>query len=159
MQTFAHTHEPDRMSPCAACYALAEPEPHDYQPNGRDSAGLDPDEWRARHEPEPMHLAAVLTGGSVPAHVPGAYPSLSCCGGPIQLVPAAACCDWYALAHRDTPADAGTSARTCPSHYRPDGSLPTREAAAAYADELNARHRTEPMADDWWSPTVECDAP
>jgi len=34
------------------------------------------------------HLTAELTGGSVPAHVPGAYPRLSCCGGPVGLVPA-----------------------------------------------------------------------
>lgn len=32
------------------------------------------------------HQAAELTGGSVPAHVPGAYPRLSCCGGPVPLV-------------------------------------------------------------------------
>ncbi len=35
-----------------------------------------------------------------------------------------ACCDWYALAHPESRATATTSARTCPSHYRPDGSLP-----------------------------------
>lgn len=35
-----------------------------------------------------LHESAILTGGSVPAHVPGAYPSLSCCGGSVQLVPA-----------------------------------------------------------------------
>ena len=34
-----------------------------------------------------MHEYAILTGGTVPAHVPGAYPRLSCCGGPVQLVP------------------------------------------------------------------------
>jgi hypothetical protein len=33
-----------------------------------------------------MHQSAVLTGGTVPEHVPGAYPNLSCCGGPVQLV-------------------------------------------------------------------------
>lgn len=33
-----------------------------------------------------MHEAATLTGGKVPAHVPGAYPRLSCCGGPVALV-------------------------------------------------------------------------
>lgn len=35
-----------------------------------------------RHEP------VELTGGSIPAHVPGAYPRLSCCGGSIEVVPA-----------------------------------------------------------------------
>ena len=35
-----------------------------------------------------MHPEATLVGGQVPAHEPGAYPSLSCCGGPIELVPA-----------------------------------------------------------------------
>jgi hypothetical protein len=34
-----------------------------------------------------LHDGAILTGGQVPAHVPGAYPRLSCCGGPVQLVP------------------------------------------------------------------------
>lgn len=34
-----------------------------------------------------MHQAATLTGGKVPAHAPGAYPRLSCCGGPVLLVP------------------------------------------------------------------------
>jgi hypothetical protein len=34
-----------------------------------------------------MHDAAILTGGYAPAHEPGAYPSLSCCGGPVVLVP------------------------------------------------------------------------
>jgi hypothetical protein len=34
------------------------------------------------------HPAATLTGGRVPAHVPGAYPRLSCCGGTVELVPA-----------------------------------------------------------------------
>ena len=34
-----------------------------------------------------MHAYAILTGGTVPAHVPGAYPRLSCCGGPVELVP------------------------------------------------------------------------
>lgn len=32
------------------------------------------------------HAAATLTGGNIPAHEPGAYPPLSCCGGPVQLV-------------------------------------------------------------------------
>jgi hypothetical protein len=35
-----------------------------------------------------LHQGATLVGGTVPAHVPGGYPRLSCCGGPIQLVPA-----------------------------------------------------------------------
>jgi hypothetical protein len=35
-----------------------------------------------------LHAAAILTGGTVPAHVPGAYPNLSCCGGEVQLVAA-----------------------------------------------------------------------
>lgn len=35
-----------------------------------------------------MHPAATLTGGKVPQHLPGAYPRLSCCGGPVVLVPA-----------------------------------------------------------------------
>lgn len=34
-----------------------------------------------------LHPPATLTGGTVPAHVPGAYPRLSCCGGPVGLVP------------------------------------------------------------------------
>ena len=34
------------------------------------------------------HLAAELTGGSIPAHAPGSYPRLSCCGGDVGLVPA-----------------------------------------------------------------------
>jgi hypothetical protein len=43
---------------------------------------------RAFHTTEyPLHLPAILTGGAVPAHVPGAYPNLSCCGGPVALVP------------------------------------------------------------------------
>lgn len=33
-----------------------------------------------------LHPEAVLTGGTTPAHYPGAYPNLSCCGGPVQLV-------------------------------------------------------------------------
>jgi hypothetical protein len=32
------------------------------------------------------HPAATLTGGSVPAHRPGAYQNLSCCGGETKLV-------------------------------------------------------------------------
>jgi hypothetical protein len=36
----------------------------------------------------PMHDGAMLTGGTIPPHVPGAYPRLSCCGGPVALVPA-----------------------------------------------------------------------
>jgi hypothetical protein len=32
------------------------------------------------------HSAVELTGGSIPAHVPGAYPRLSCCGGTIEVV-------------------------------------------------------------------------
>lgn len=32
------------------------------------------------------HPAATLTGGKVPAHRPGAYPNLSCCGGETVLV-------------------------------------------------------------------------
>jgi len=35
------------------------------------------------------HPGAELTGGTIPAHVPGAYPNLSCCGGAVALVPAA----------------------------------------------------------------------
>jgi hypothetical protein len=34
------------------------------------------------------HPAATLTGGSVPAHRPGAYQNLSCCGGETVLVEA-----------------------------------------------------------------------
>ncbi len=34
-----------------------------------------------------MHDNAILVGGHIPKHVPGAYPSLSCCGGGINLVP------------------------------------------------------------------------
>jgi hypothetical protein len=41
----------------------------------------------SRIAPE-LHPPAELTGGRVPAHVPGAYPRLSCCGGPVLLVPA-----------------------------------------------------------------------
>ena len=41
------------------------------------------------------HPAVELTGGSIPSHVPGSYPKLSCCGGDIQLV--------------DSPAGAGES--------------------------------------------------
>jgi hypothetical protein len=37
---------------------------------------------------ERLHEPAELTGGRVPAHVPGAYPRLSCCGGETQLVDA-----------------------------------------------------------------------
>lgn len=33
----------------------------------------------------PDHPGAELTGGTIPAHVPGAYPSLSCCGGEVAL--------------------------------------------------------------------------
>lgn len=40
------------------------------------------------HLAEPiMHDAVVLIGGKIPAHVPGAYPTLMCCGGDIKLVP------------------------------------------------------------------------
>jgi hypothetical protein len=39
----------------------------------------------AQYESE-THPAATLTGGSVPEHVPGAYPNLSCCDGPVVLV-------------------------------------------------------------------------
>lgn len=35
-----------------------------------------------------MHPRVQLVGGAVPAHVPGSYPRLSCCGGPVALVPA-----------------------------------------------------------------------
>ena len=34
-----------------------------------------------------MHPGAILVGGTIPAHVPGAYPTLSCCGGDRELVP------------------------------------------------------------------------
>ena len=34
------------------------------------------------------HPAVTLTGGSVPAHRPGAYQNLSCCGGETVLVEA-----------------------------------------------------------------------
>lgn len=34
-----------------------------------------------------LHDGAILTGGAIPPHVPGAYPRLSCCGGPVELVP------------------------------------------------------------------------
>jgi hypothetical protein len=34
------------------------------------------------------HPGAELTGGTIPPHVPGAYPNLSCCGGAVALVPA-----------------------------------------------------------------------
>lgn len=33
-----------------------------------------------------MHPKVTLTGGKVPEHVPGAYPRLGCCGGPVTLV-------------------------------------------------------------------------
>jgi hypothetical protein len=32
------------------------------------------------------HEAATLVGGKIPAHNPGAYPTLSCCGGTTLLV-------------------------------------------------------------------------
>jgi len=32
------------------------------------------------------HPGAELTGGTIPPHVPGAYPRLSCCGGAVALV-------------------------------------------------------------------------
>jgi|PlaIllAssembly_1097288.scaffolds.fasta_scaffold39130_3 hypothetical protein len=35
----------------------------------------------------PRHPGATLTGGTIPPHVPGSYPSLSCCGGHVTLVP------------------------------------------------------------------------
>ena len=34
------------------------------------------------------HPAVTLTGGSVPDHRPGAYPTLSCCGGETKVVAA-----------------------------------------------------------------------
>lgn len=49
-----------------------------------EAAAGDPGE---ANEP-PLHAAAVLTGGNVPAHYDGAYPRLSCCGGPVELVEA-----------------------------------------------------------------------
>lgn len=50
-----------------------------------DAAEGDPGE---ANEP-PMHPGASLTGGTIPAHYAGAYPNLSCCGGPVKLVEAA----------------------------------------------------------------------
>lgn len=44
-----------------------------------------------------LHERATLTGGVIPAHVPDAYPRLSCCGGPIELVPE----DTYVVSDRD----------------------------------------------------------
>jgi hypothetical protein len=57
------------------------------------------------------HPSAVLVGGTIPDHVPGAYPSLSCCGGPVRLVDAgdpatAVQCGGYA-------GDTGASAPRC----------------------------------------------
>ena len=33
-----------------------------------------------------LHKAVALAGRNIPAHTPGAYPNLSCCGGPLRLV-------------------------------------------------------------------------
>jgi hypothetical protein len=33
-----------------------------------------------------LHKAVALAGSNIPAHTPGAYPNLSCCGGPFRLV-------------------------------------------------------------------------
>lgn len=40
-----------------------------------------------------QHSSAILTGGQVPAHEPGAYPRLSCCGGGVELVPLTLPCE------------------------------------------------------------------
>jgi hypothetical protein len=34
---------------------------------------------------QPLHPAVTLAGGNVPEHLPGAYPRLGCCGGPVVL--------------------------------------------------------------------------
>ena len=44
-----------------------------------------PDDW-IKDTFRVLHAAAILP--ATPAHVPGAYPNLSCCGGPVQLVAA-----------------------------------------------------------------------
>lgn len=42
------------------------------------------DPWQTPYS----HPAVTLVGSLVPAHVPGAYPNLSCCGGIVKLVEA-----------------------------------------------------------------------
>lgn len=54
----------------------------------RSWAGTIPEADPGEANEPPLHAAAVLTGGSIPAHYAGAYPRLSCCGGPVQLVEA-----------------------------------------------------------------------
>lgn len=58
-------------------------------------ARVDELSWLARaaeslEELEPLgspelHEPVTLAGGDVPAHEPGAYPRLGCCGGPVEL--------------------------------------------------------------------------
>ena len=42
-----------------------------------------------------------------------------------------ACCDWFLLANPESTATRATSARTCASHFLPDGTLPDPDATAA----------------------------
>lgn len=58
------------------------------EPSGVYMVRLDDGSLVQQHhsEVEPFHPAAELTGGSIPEHVPGAYPRLSCCGGSVALM-------------------------------------------------------------------------
>ena len=67
--------------------SLSEPPDNAHERLHREMAGL-----RGAEGLGPMHPAAALIGSNVPAHIPGAYPNLSCCSGPdapVQLVPEA----------------------------------------------------------------------
>lgn len=101
-------HSPDHASPacscpCAECQARSDHHPQDHSPQLAaalvTSGHLEALQLAAERDPITPQLArelahvqleehpsAQLVGGLIPAHVPGAYPQLECCGGLLELV-------------------------------------------------------------------------
>ena len=99
----------------------------------------------------PMHHSATLTGGTIPAHTPGAYPSLSCCGGAVALVPADTLPRWYIVQgtrHTLRP-DGYTAVRDVPTFYLSASMLGIMSAEGAVRIAHDILGTTEETATLW----------